>query len=98
MPQCMLGYTPQADTPRAGIPRADTTQADPPPPPADGYCSGRYASYWNAFLFVAIFKLSACIISYWFTSLLPAHWQTVLEPRRLNGILRSILFWENDEA
>ena len=26
-------------------PRADT------PPPADGYCSGRYASYWNAFLF-----------------------------------------------
>ena len=26
-------------------PRADT------PPPADGNCSGRYASYWNAFLF-----------------------------------------------
>ena len=28
-----------------------------PPPgqtsyPADGYCSGRYASYWNAFLFI----------------------------------------------
>ena len=22
----------------------------PPPPPADGHCSGRYASYWNAFL------------------------------------------------
>ena len=21
------------------------------PPPADGYCSGRYASHWNAFLF-----------------------------------------------
>ena len=21
------------------------------PPPGDGYCSGRYASYWNAFLF-----------------------------------------------
>ena len=21
-----------------------------PPPPADGYCCGRYASYWNAFL------------------------------------------------
>ena len=21
-----------------------------PPRPADGYCSGRYASYWNAFL------------------------------------------------
>ena len=26
-------------------PPADT------PPPADGYCCGRYASYWNAFLF-----------------------------------------------
>ena len=26
--------------------------ADTPPPKADGYCSGRYASYWNAFLFV----------------------------------------------
>ena len=27
-------------------------EADTPPPhPADGYCSGRYASYWNAFLF-----------------------------------------------
>ena len=24
----------------------------PPPPPADGYCCGRYASYWNAFLFL----------------------------------------------
>ena len=23
----------------------------PPPPPPDGHCSGRYASYWNAFLF-----------------------------------------------
>ena len=22
------------------------------PPPADGYCSRRYASYWNAFLFL----------------------------------------------
>ena len=26
------------------------TEADPPPP-ADSYCCGRYASYWNAFLF-----------------------------------------------
>ena len=22
------------------------------PPKADGYCCGRYASYWNAFLFL----------------------------------------------
>ena len=26
-----------------------------PLPPADGYCCGRYASYWNAFLFGIIF-------------------------------------------
>ena len=26
------------------------------PPPRDGYCCGRYASYWNAFLFLAKFK------------------------------------------
>ena len=33
----------------------------PPPPPADGYCSGRYASYWNAFLssnFITIIKMT----------------------------------------
>ena len=38
LPQYMLGYTP----PLGGRP--------PFPPPADGYSSGRYASYWNAFL------------------------------------------------
>ena len=37
-----------------GIPAC--TGADPPhqegrPPPADGYCCGRYTSYWNAILF-----------------------------------------------
>ena len=37
---------PWADTPC----RADTPWADTPPPTGDGYCSGRYASYWNAFL------------------------------------------------
>ena len=25
-----------------------------PPPPHDGYCSGRYASYWNAFLLIKV--------------------------------------------
>ena len=43
---------PQSDT----TSWADTPQADIPldrhaPAQADGYCSGRYASYWNAFLF-----------------------------------------------
>ena len=43
----LLGRCPtRADTPLGRHPRADY-----PPPPADGYCSGRYASYWNAFLF-----------------------------------------------
>ena len=29
----------------------DTLPPTSHPPPADGYCCGRYASYWNAFLF-----------------------------------------------
>ena len=28
-----------------------------PPPPADGYCCGRYASYWNAFLLLGYFYI-----------------------------------------
>ena len=36
--------TPWADTPGQTLPLGRH-------PPADGYCSGRYASYWNAFLF-----------------------------------------------
>ena len=35
----------------------DTTPPDQvPPPKADGYCCGRYASYWNAFLFRGGFR------------------------------------------
>ena len=46
----MLGYThPTGQTPPwAAIPWAATPWADIPP--ADGYCCGQYASYWNAFL------------------------------------------------
>ena len=52
----------------AGIPpppppnnQADTHPywADPPPP-ADGYCNGRYASYWNAFLLNVFFLHLFC--------------------------------------
>ena len=39
-PSMHLGRHPPADTPPGRH-----------PPPADGYCSRRYASYWNAFLF-----------------------------------------------
>ena len=37
----------QAHTWEVGIPACIETD----PLPADGYCRGRYASYWNAFLF-----------------------------------------------
>ena len=55
LPQCMLGYThPLVDTPWADTPGADATPpwADTPHPPAEGHCRGRYASYWNAFLYL----------------------------------------------
>ena len=39
---------------RVGIPAC--TEADPPPG-RDGHCSGRYASYWNAFLFAVYIVL-----------------------------------------
>ena len=61
-----LGRHPPADTPLGKHPLGRRPRADTPPtgqtppmqtPPAecmlayDGHCSGRYASYWNAFLF-----------------------------------------------
>ena len=49
----------QADTPPAGrhplgqtAPSRWTTPSGRHPLVADGYCSGRYASYWNVFLFI----------------------------------------------
>ena len=38
---------PGRQTDRPGLGRHSPRRADPP---RDGYCSGRYASYWNAFL------------------------------------------------
>ena len=53
------GQTPPSprQTPYPGrhSPWADTLQQTPPgqtPPPPDGHCNGRYASYWNAFLLI----------------------------------------------
>ena len=41
-------------------PWADTHWVNTPlgrhPPPRDGLCSGRYASYWNALLFVSMWR------------------------------------------
>ena len=36
--------------PRADHPPGAGSRPEQGPPPADGYCCGRYASYWNAFL------------------------------------------------
>ena len=50
-------HSPWTDTARADTPLADPPWADQPGKhlPADGYCSGRCASHWNAFLFKSTF-------------------------------------------
>ena len=61
LPQCMLGYHdhPPRDQPP---PRADTPRDQDPPPPTgedilgDTVTRGRYASYWNAILFIVNIK------------------------------------------
>ena len=58
-PDTPPGKHPLSKHPQADIPQADNPQADNPTLQADGYCSGRYASYWNAFLF--IFVISSTI-------------------------------------
>ena len=47
----------QAQAHGGGIPACTETDTlhPPPPTPAYGYCCGRYASYWNAFLFIHSF-------------------------------------------
>ena len=52
------GRHPRTDTPPLGTHPSDRhcPQEDTPPPP-NGHCSGRYASYWNAFFFVYNFTL-----------------------------------------
>ena len=48
----------QGSCPRCGV--SQHTLGQTPPSltrqPPDGHCSGRYASYWNAFLFVIFFE------------------------------------------
>ena len=57
LPRCMLGYhtPPGADTPQSRPPGADT-------PPRIRSMSGRYASYWNAFLFNNVTLLNQTIL------------------------------------
>ena len=53
-PQQTRQTLPQADNPMGRHPPGQTPPGHMPPSPRQvplGYCSGRYASYWNAFLF-----------------------------------------------
>ena len=47
LPQCMLGYHPPDQAP----PWEQTPPRSRHHSPGDGYCCGRFASYWNAYLF-----------------------------------------------
>ena len=47
-------YTPPRQTPHLG--RHTPPRQTPTPPISDGHCSGRYASYWNAFLLILQLK------------------------------------------
>ena len=57
-----------------GHPRADTPAWADNTPQADGYCCGRYASYWNAFLMLRMYKIESstrktcnhCTSPFWF--------------------------------
>ena len=77
----------QAYTPLAG--RHPPGRQTPPPcrqtlPPAEGYCSGRYASYWNAFFFVRMlsYPVSDLVVlwkvSFWWHLLPPWYLTTLL--------------------
>ena len=50
-PPPTVGTFPGADLPPEQAPPWKQTP-DTRHPPADGYCCGRYASYWNAFLYM----------------------------------------------
>ena len=49
----------QADTPGQILSPLGRHPLGRPPPPSDAHCSGRYASYWNAFMF-KINSLTLC--------------------------------------
>ena len=49
-------HPPEQAPPGAGTPPRAGPPAPPPPRSRDGYCCGRYASYWNAFLWNIYFQ------------------------------------------
>ena len=42
--------TPPWTPSRTHLPWTPTLPRPPPPPPPEGHCTGRYASYWNAYV------------------------------------------------
>ena len=62
--QISPGQTPLADTPLFRHPLWANTWADTPRP-GDGHCSGRFASYWNAFLFGISITRSDALVTDW---------------------------------
>ena len=77
--------------PRGRHPPGQTPPRDRHPPPADGHCSGWYASYWNAFLLLqAKISQNWCIAS--------SFWRgrgvtpTDTRPKKWTEMLLNILF------
>ena len=56
---CWDTNPPEQAPPEPGTLPPDQT----PPPAADSYCCGRYASYWNAFLFTSILRIKISLIT-----------------------------------
>ena len=60
LPGCWIRYWadthPRADTPSSWADIPPPPGQPPPPSPSDGHCSGRYASYWNAYLLTTVFS------------------------------------------
>ena len=53
---CWQGVCGRHSPGRTPFPWADTLPLGRHPQPQDGYCSGRYASYWNAFLLDNLYR------------------------------------------
>ena len=59
-------HPPEADTPQEQTPpRSRHPLKSRHPPPRYGHCCGRYASYWNAFLFLIFIRVKRFTCTVW---------------------------------